>query len=342
MSFKKLGISLISALALVSLAACGGSSDADPAAPDETGAGVESLSLSLGHSYGIDSLQNRAAERYAEQVEEASGGAVQIQVYPSSQLGSWEEMQEGLEIGTVDILIESVGTLERYTPRASIEGVPFLYEDTDHLFEVWDSELGQEILDVLEDETGFKLIGGMYFGQRILNTSRPIESLDDLAGLKLRVPPQQTYIDTWAALGASPTPMSLNEVFSAIEQGVVEGQENPVDVARFDSFYEVAPYITNTSHLMGNFHFQMWGASFDGYSSETQELLLAQAEEVSAWYREAALEEEDENIAFLEENGVTFFDVDRSEWRERVLSVYDGLDPQVASWVEEIQGMGGQ
>lgn len=325
--YKKFLATATAGTLLVALTACssgGGGSDSE-------------LKLTLGHSYGADSLQNRAAEMYAEKVEELSDGEIQIQVYPSSQLGSWEEMQEGLELGTVDILIESVGTLERYTPLASIEGVPFLYDDPDHLFEVWDGELGQSILDTLQEETGFKLIGSMYFGQRILNTSRPVEDLEDLKGLKLRVPPQETYIDTWKALGASPTPMSLNEAFSAIEQGVVEGQENPVDVARFDSFYEVAPYITNTNHLMGNMHFQYWGETFDSYPDDVQDVLNDASDEVSEWYRSAALEEEQENIDFLKDNGVTFFDVDRAEWKEHVASVYDQLDPQVAEWVEQIQ-----
>lgn len=332
---KKTGRSLLAIAAAASMLATAACSSSALNEGDD--AGAESVQLRLGHSYGVDSLPNRAAEMFAERVSELSDGQVSVEVYPTSQLGSWEEMQEGLEIGTVDVLIESVGTLERYSPLASIEGVPFLYEDTEHLFEVWDSELGAEILDTLQEETGFKLIGSMYFGQRILNTSRPIEGLDDLAGLKLRVPPQETYIATWNALGASPTPMSLNEAFSAIEQGVVEGQENPVDVARFDSFYEVAPFITNTGHLMGNMHFQLWGEKFDGFSPEIQEAILAASDEVSIWYRESALSEEQDNIDFLKENGVTFFDVDRAAWAAKVTPVYGGLNPQVAEWVTQIQ-----
>lgn len=339
---RKLVRTGLAALAALSLAACGGGS-ATTAADDgaEPAAAGGELTLTLGHSYGVDSLPNRVAKMYAENVAEATDGMVTINVYPASQLGSWEEMQESLETGAVDILIESVGTLERYSTLASIEGLPFLYEDTDHLFEVWDSDLGQEILTTLEEETGFKLIGAMYFGQRILNTSRPIQSLDDLEGLKLRVPPQQTYIDTWETLGASPTPMSLNEVFSGIEQGIVEGQENPVDVARFDSFYEIAPYITNTFHLMGNMHFQFWGETFNSWPQEYQDVLLEQADIVSQWYREQALAEEADNIAFLEEHGVQFFDVDREEWRQKALPVYDGIDPQVQEWVDQIHEMAG-
>lgn len=304
-----------------------------------TGSDSEKLVLTLGHSYGTDSLPNRAAELYSKKVKESTEGKVEIRVFPSSQLGSWEEMQEGLELETMDALIESVGTLERYTPLASIEGVPFLYSDTDHLFRVWDSDLGQDILDRLEKETGFKLLGRMYFGQRILNTSRPIKNLEDLKGLKLRVPPQKTYIDTWKALGASPTPMSLDETFSAIEQGVVEGQENPVDVARFDSFYEVAPNITRTNHLMGNMHFQFWSHKFNSYPPDVQKVLKEKADEVSVWYRETALKEEQENEEFLRKHGTKFYDVDRDQWKKRVSTIYQHLDPQVAAWVKQIQRM---
>lgn len=114
-----------SALAL-SLAACGDDGDSNGNGGTDGGGGDATLTLRLGHSYGIDSLQNRAAEQLAENVNEASDGRLTIEVFPASQLGSWEEMQEGLEIGSVDIVIESVGSLERYTDLAAIEGVPFL------------------------------------------------------------------------------------------------------------------------------------------------------------------------------------------------------------------------
>ena len=122
--------------------ACGDDGDSNENGGTDGGGGDATLTLRLGHSYGIDSLQNRAAEQLAENVNEASDGRLTIEVFPASQLGSWEEMQEGLEIGSVDIVIESVGSLERYTDLAAIEGVPFLYRDADHFFAVWDGEIG--------------------------------------------------------------------------------------------------------------------------------------------------------------------------------------------------------
>jgi tripartite ATP-independent transporter DctP family solute receptor len=307
----------------------------EEAAPTEEGA-VETMTLNLGHAYAVDSLQNRAADQLAERVAELSDGAMTINVFPSAQLGSWEEMQEGLEIGSVDIVIESLGSLERYTDLAAIEGLPFLYEDADHFFEVWDGDMAGEILDAVAEDSGFRLVGDMYRGGRQVNSVRAIESIDDLGGLKLRVPNQQTYIDTWQALGASPTPMALNEVFSAMEQGAVEGQENPIDVVRFSSFYEVAPFVTETNHLFGNFHFQLWDDTYQSWPEANRAIFDEAVADVSSTYRETSVSEAIDNKTFLEENGVEFFEIDLDEWREPVAGLIDDADPTVRKWAERI------
>lgn len=322
------GGALVAALVL---AACGGNGDSNGGAGGET-------AWRLGHSYGPESLENRAADRLAELVSEKSDGAIEITVYPSSQLGSWEEMQEGLEIGSVDIVIESIGSLERYSDLAAIEGVPFLYEDDEHYFSTWDSDLGDEMIEAIKDDSGFYLAGAMYRGPRVLNTNVAIESLDDARGVKVRVPNQETYIRTWQALGTAPTPLSLNEVFSGLEQGAIDGQENPVNVARFNSFYEVAPYIANTNHLYGSNHFQVWADSYDGWDEETRAVFDEAVVEVSEWARETAQEEMEENISYLEDNGVTFFDLaDRDEWVAATTHIVDDADPQVQEWVQQIR-----
>jgi tripartite ATP-independent transporter DctP family solute receptor len=319
------------ALLAVGLSAC--SNDDSGTTGD---GGIEPMSLTLGHAYAPDSLQHRAAEQLSELVSDKSDGAITIEVFPSAQLGSWEEMQEGLEIGSVDIVIESLGSLERYTDLAAIEGLPFLYEDAEHFFEVWDGELADEILSAVREDSGFLLIGDLYRGGRQLNSTRQIDGLGDLAGLKLRVPNQQTYISTWQALGAAPTPMALNEVFSALEQGAIEGQENPIDVVRFSSFYEVAPFVAETNHLFGNFHFQLWGDTFESYPAEVQELIREAADEVSADYRETSISEAEANKAFLEENDVTFTQIDLAEWRAPVADLVTEATPQVRDWAERI------
>ncbi|MCU1545656.1 MAG: hypothetical protein JWP30_756 [Homoserinimonas sp.] len=301
--------------------------------------GIEPMALTLGHAYAVDSLQNKAAEQLAERVSELSDGAVTIEVFPSAQLGSWEEMQEGLEIGSVDIVIESLGSLERYTDLAAIEGLPFLYEDAEHFFEVWDGDMADEILTAVREDSGFQLTGALYRGGRQLNSIRPVEELSQLNGLKLRVPNQQTYINTWQALGASPTPMALNEVFSAMEQGAVEGQENPIDVVRYSSFYEVAKYVTETNHLFGNFHFQLWGDTYDAWPTEVRDIFDEASEDVSATYREASIQGAIDDKAFLDENVVEFDVIDVADWRKPVSDLIEQADPTVRDWAEEIQSL---
>lgn len=293
--------------------------------------------LRLGHNYGTGSLQNRASQRFADAVAERSGGAIEVEIYPSGQLGGYEDMQEGLEIGSMHFVLESVGSLERYTTLASIEGIPFLYDSDEHFLKVWDSDLGDEIIQGIREDSGFLLLGKMYRGPRVLNSARPVEDLDDAAGLKLRVPTQETYISTWRNLGAAPTPLALTEVFSAMEQGAVDGQENPIDVVRFNSFFEVAPYVTNTNHLYGNFHLQTWGETYDTWSDGTREVIDGAVEEVSDWYRKASIDETKENIEFLKDEGVEFFDIDMDEWKDAASAVVENASPKVREWSRKIE-----
>lgn len=320
---------LVAPVAGAALLLSGCAATPDDAEPD--------LLLRLGHSYGTGSLQDRAAQRLAEQVAEVSGGDVRIEVYPAAQLGSWEDMQEGLEFGAVDMVIESVGSFERYTGLAAIEGVPFLYEDEEQFLEVWDGPLGEEIIEAIREDTGFLLLGQMYRGPRVLNTQRPITELADVQGLKLRVPTQQTYLDTWESLGASPMPLALSEVFSAIEQGAVEGQENPADVVRFNSFYEVAPHVTRTEHIYGNFHFQVWADAYEAWPEDLRDIVDAEIDDVSEWYEETSISEQQANVDFLVEHGVEFHEIDRAEWADATAEVLDHVDPQVVDWVERIR-----
>lgn len=333
---RRAGALIAATTAAALLVGCAAAADGDK----DANASAESTTLSLGHAYSPESLEHRGAVAFAERVAELTDDAVTIQVYPSAQLGSWEEMQEGLELGSVDIVFESLGSLERYTSLASIEGLPFLYNDFDHFVAVWESDLKEEIFEEVRADSGFQLLGAFpRGGGRQLASIRPVESLSDLEGLKIRVPGQDAYIETWQALGASPTPLALNEVFSALEQGAIEATEAPVSVLRSSSFYEVAQHITVTNHLFGNQHFQFWGDSYDALPDDTRAALVQAADDVSLEFRTVGLEEDEDNRTFLEESGVTFYEIDVDEWRARVEHLTEQADPSVQGWVEQISGM---
>ena len=303
--------------------------------------GITPVTLVLGHSEAGEGLPAEAADRFADRVSELTDGAVTIDVFPAGQLGSLYEMQETLEVGGIDIVMNSVGSLERYTDLAAIDGLPFLYDDAEHLQEVWTGDLGQEILEEIAQDSGFRLLGAMYRGPRILNSTRPVESLADLKGLKLRVPTQQTYIDTWDALGASPTPMAFSEVFSSMESGAIDGQENPIDVVRNNSLNEIAPYVTDTNHIYGNFHMQFWDERYQAMPDAQREALETAVDELSEWYTGETDSRANADREYLEEAGTTFYSVNIEEWRAETASLIAAADPRVKGWAEKIAALRG-
>lgn len=328
----------IAAITAGALSAC---SPQEAGSPEGSEDAIAPMSFTLGHSEASEGLPAEAAERYAERVNELTDGAVTIEVFPAGQLGSLYEMQETLEVGGIDIVMNSVGSLERYTDLAAIDGLPFLYDDEEQLAEVWNGEIGTEILDAIAEDSGFRLLGAMYRGPRVLNSTRPVESLDDLGGLKLRVPTQQTYIDTWVALGGSPTPMAFSEVFGSLESGAIDGQENPIDVVRNNSLYEIAPFITETNHIYGNFHMQFSEARYQEYPAAVREALEQAADEISEWYGEETSKRLSEDKKFLEEHGTEFFEVEIAEWRAKTTDLVSQSDPRVQEWVEKIAALRG-
>lgn len=327
---RRLAVVATAALAGLVLAGC--SAEGSPGSTGET---VKTL-ITIGHGGAVDSLQNKAALEIKEIVEERTDGAVTVEVYPSSQLGSWEEMQESLELGSQDVLIESLGSLERYTDLAAAASIPFQYETADEFFDIWEGELGQEIVDRVAEESGFRLVGSLYRGPFILATKDEVKNPDDLAGVKLRVPNQASVIETWKTLGSSPTPMALNEVFSALEQGAIDGVENPIDIHRYNSFYEIAPYIAETNHLYGNYYLQVWEDAYDGWPADVRDAFDTAVSEVSESYRERSIEDAAESKSVMEDGGATFTTVDFNEWRETVEPVYETLPESVQEWRERV------
>ena len=335
---KSGSIATAAIIALGTLTAC---APQDTTTTPDAGDALAPMSLTLAHSEASEGLPAEAATRYAELVSELTDGAISIEVFPAGQLGSLYEMQETLEVGGIDIVMNSVGSLERYTDLAAIDGLPFLYDDEEQLQEVWNGEIGEEILDAIAEDSGFRLLGAMYRGPRVLNSTRPVENLDSLAGLKLRVPTQQTYIDTWTALGGSPAPMAFSEVFSSLESGAIDGQENPIDVVRNNSLYEIAPYITETNHIYGNFHMQFSEERFQAMPEAAREALRQAADEISTWYGEETTTRLGDDKQFLEDNGTTFYTVDIDEWRAKTADLVSQADPTVQEWVAKIAALRG-
>jgi len=320
--------------AAVTLGACGGNDGGDGAG------GGDSLTLTLGHAGSMSDTRQWAAERFAELAEERSDGRITVDVHADATLGTWEEMMDGLQLGTVDIVVESILATEAYTDLAAVETAPFLYDSDEQFFAVWEGDLGAEIKDAITADSGYQLIGDMFRGSRQLSTKNPVTSLANLQGLTIRTPSAQTMVDTWNTLGARAEALPFSEVYSALESGVLDAQENPLDLFLHNSFYEVNPHVTDTRHMFANYHFIFWDETFAGYADDLRAIIEEVGAEVGQEFTQNTQDDLEQYQVELEELGTQFHALDdRSDWVETTQPVIEGLSDQVQDWVEQIRSM---
>lgn len=331
-------IAAVVGVGVLSLAACGGESTDGSSATGGEAAG-ETMTLTLGHAGSDTDPRQSGSEQFKELVESGTDGRITVEVHGNSTLGTWEEMVEGLQMGTTDVVIESLLSLEAYSDLASVETAPFLYDSEDQFFEVWDGELGDEIKSTITEDSGYAILGNMYRGPRQLTTNTPVTSLDDLKGKTIRTPSAETMVQTWQALGARAEALPWAEVYSALEQGVIDGQENPLDVIVFNDIYEVTPEITLSAHMYANYHFLMWDDALSGMSKEDQQVIRDAAQTVGDDYTTNTVAQQEQYRTELEEKGATFHELsDRDAWIEATEPVVQSLPEQVQTWIDEIRG----
>ncbi|WP_306152506.1 TRAP transporter substrate-binding protein [Roseovarius sp. MMSF_3281] len=294
-------------------------------------AATAEVNLKLGHPYDPADPVHTAANTFARVAAEESNGEVNVSVFPSAQLGKVKEMQEGVQQGFVDIVLESVGTLSSFHPLAGVESMPYLFRDADHYMRVWNGDVGEQVKSVLADEANFRIFGHLYRGSRELTSNRKIESIDDLDGLKIRVTPIKERLVTWETFGASPTPMAFSELFTALQQGVIDAQENPIATIHKNSFDEVQDYLIQTSHMANGFTFQMNATRFADFDPEVQDVLNNAAEAAAEEYNTYVKENEAKLLNELQEKGMEVIRIDRAPFRDKAKEVVAQF-PDLEEW----------
>lgn len=214
---------------------------------------------------------------FAEAVKQRSGGRIEIRQHPGGALGGDRDVLEGLQIGTVDITIPSTSVIANFVPDVQIFDIPFLFRDFDHAQAVLDGPVGQEMLAKMPARgfTGLAF-GGIGFRQ-LTNSKRPVNGPDDVKGLKIRTQENQIHLQVWRGLGALPTPMALPEVFTALQQGTVDGQENPIGAIINNKFGQVQKYLTITNHAFTPIGMVMGLNAYKALSADDQKILVEEA-----------------------------------------------------------------
>lgn len=259
-------------------------------------------------------------------VEEETNGTIDVEVYPDGQLGGDLQVFEGLKMGSIEASTMSTGPIASFAPKLNVLDLPFLFKDTATAHAILDGEIGEELLQELE---GTGVIGLNYWenGYRHLtNSVREVKTASDVAGLKIRTLENDLHIDIWEALGAVPTPMAYTELFTALEQRVVDGQENPVGNVISNKMYEVQKYLTKTGHVYNASPFLVSETFWNQLTSEEQEIIRKAAEQAKIYQRELNAEEDATAFDQLIEEGMIIIELteeDRQTFVEAVQVVYE-------------------
>ena len=327
MKTKKLAAWFLSLAMALSLAACGGDSQTSGG---ETGdsttadtSGGDAIVLRASHSCAISHPYQLGLEKFAELVDEKTNGAVQIDIFHSAQLGDERANIEDLQMGTLDIAVSSTGPLGNFVSDYLILDLPFLFTSYEHAHAVLDGEIGQNLMAKLDD---IGIVGGAFWEngfREMTNSKHPINSVADCAGLKIRCMENQVHMDAFSALGMDPTPMAWSEVFTALQQGVIDGQENPIAVIYSNAVYEAQDYLAITNHVYSPSMILFSKPVFEGLDPAYQTALLEAAQEAAAYERSACEDGEAEQIAEMEAAGLEVTYPDTTEFQAAMAPVYE-------------------
>ena len=267
------------------------------------------------------------AREFAKLVDEKSGGRIEIEIYPASQLGDERTQMQALQMGAIDLFRPNAVSMGDFgAKKMNLFSLPYVFRNRDHLWNVLKSPIGDELLQDVVD-SGTKMVGLCYVEEGSRNfffRENPVTAVADLKGLKIRVPQTQILMDTVNAFGASATPISYSELYSALQTGVVDGAENPPTGYLSNNFYEVAPYYTLDGHTYSPSLIVISEITWKKLSEDDQKVLLDAAKDVQDINRQLAEARDTEALDALKEKGVTISDVDDIlEWQAAAKSVHE-------------------
>lgn len=273
-------------------------------------------------------------EKFVKIVNEQTKGEIEVVVFDDGQLGSHRDVAEGLQLGTVDAGVIAIAGLRVFDEKAQILYLPYLFNSREHAFDLLDGDFGNYLFKLIEAK-GAKGLGWMESGYRhITNSVRPIYKPEDLKGVKIRVPEIPIQISTFKALGANPTPIAFGELFTALQQGTVDGQENPLPIIYSSHFDEVQKYLSLSGHVWNPEALLISLHTWNKLSDE-QKLIIQEAAKVTVAYeRELCANMQNELIQQLKEKGMEVNEVDIDAFKSATKVVYDEYSSQFGEFIK--------
>ncbi len=288
-----------------------------------------------------DNIWSKVGDRFAAAVKERTNGEVVIDMSYSGALGDAGDTIEALKFNTINIVIQEVGHLDVYDPLAGLGSYPYLIRDHDHFVEVMqNSDVGRSFHDEIEKRTGFKLIGAGFRGPREMASRREVKTPDDLAGLKMRVPNQQMFRKTWETLGASPVPMPSLEVYTGLQQGIIDAAENPLEAHVRSKYAEAVPFVIMTGHVNAYYTFIFDKDHFASLDAEVQTVLQEEGEKAMQWGSEQVVGMIDGFRKQLTEAGATIVEPDVAAFQKKLEPMKADFPADFQEWITKFQSAG--
>lgn len=280
--------------------------------------------LRMGHSQAPDHPFNDTCEYFAKLVSERTNGDVEINVFPNGQLGDEATMLESCSMGTLDLLMANGANTAALVPELGFLGVCYLFDNGEHIARVTaDQEVFDLYSQIIESKNlNIKLLNLMGNGMRHLYTTKPVSSLEDLQGMKIRVMPSAVDVKVWNTLGANATTVAFSEVYSALQTNMVSGAENTFSSYASSKHNEVAPYVTLTGHQWLVTELWASGQVLSKLPEEYVDIIYEAAQETAVYSMEHQLEVDNEYRKQLEAAGTTFIEIDTKPWKETITPLH--------------------
>lgn len=296
---------------------CGGNVKKTSNSNDQT-------TMKLGLTFADKHLLTQELYKMADNVNKRTDGKVKIEIYSDSLLGKESELYEQIHMGTIDMALETIAFMSTAHPEFTIEDLPYMFKERKNGYEALDGDYGKKINEIIASDGSIRNLGFMELGYRhMTNNIRPIQKPEDMKGIKFRTTTSDLRRAVFEALGAQPTSMSFSEVFTGLQQGVIDGQESPLSTIASSSFNEVQKYLSLTGHFWTNECLLVNEKKFKSLTEDQQKILIEEAKAAEKRIREKNIKADEELVNDLERKGMKVNQVDKAAFVKQLQPLYE-------------------
>jgi TRAP-type transport system periplasmic protein len=299
---------------------------------------AKDIQMSVAYSGSPGAEEDLAAKQFEKWIKERTKGQIDVKLFGSEQLGKEVDVVSGLQLGSVDMSIMGTTIHEQAAPKYNIWSAYYIFGSSDEVAHVLNGPIGQKVNVEMLKNKGIRMIGYGLRGPRDLTSNRPIKDPGDAKGLKIRIPLQPIYVDSWKELGTQPTAIAYGELYMALKQGVVDSQENPLSYIYTPAFYEVQKYVNVTEHQRAFFSYVISEKFFQSLTPELQKVIIQTGKDITVYHNNLQSQMESQWKQKLIDKGMVFVASDQAAFKKRLMEIPNKYASQWAPGLyQEIQ-----